>query len=323
VNQPSDDQRKCVSIESQGSIVDYLERVGKGRKIFTALLVFQCLIVITGGIVRITGSGLGCPTWPECAPGSYTPSPDQSEDPLHIWIEFGNRLLTFVLGFAALASLLYSLRFIPNLRIRLLALGQFLGILAQAILGGITVLTGLHPITVAAHLLLSIILISGALSLRQRVYGRIPKTFEVQPLTRLIAKVLVALGFAVIVVGTIVTGTGPHAGDVSSERFDFDIRVVAWLHADLVIAFLGLTLATWIAVRLGEVGPARSALERRIVTVLAISLSQGALGYIQYFTGVPELLVIFHLIGAVSVWLSLWNFYITGSVTSQEGSRSS
>lgn len=296
----------------------HLERVGNGRRIFTALLIFQCVIVITGGIVRITGSGLGCPTWPECAPGSYTPSPDQLEDPLHIWIEFGNRLLTFVLGIAALASLFYSLRFIPNLRIRLLALGQVLGIVGQAILGGITVLTGLHPTTVAAHLLLSIILISGALSLRQRVYGRIPRSFETQILTRSLSKALVALGFVVIVMGTIVTGTGPHAGDDASVRFDFDIRTVAWLHADLVIAFLGLSLATLIAVRLGEREPARSVLLRKIYLLLGISLSQGGIGYLQYFTGVPELLVIAHLIGAVSVWLSLWNFYITGSVTSRK-----
>lgn len=296
----------------------HLERVGNGRRIFTALLIFQCVIVITGGIVRITGSGLGCPTWPECAPGSYTPSPEQLEDPLHIWIEFGNRLLTFVLGIAALAALFYSLRFIPNLRIRLLALGQVLGIVGQAILGGITVLTGLHPTTVAAHLLLSIILISGALSLRQRVYGRIPRSFEKQRLTRSLSKALVALGFVVIVMGTIVTGTGPHAGDDSSVRFDFDIRTVAWLHADLVIAFLGLSLATLIAVRLGEREPARSVLLRKIYLLLGISLSQGGIGYLQYFTGVPELLVIAHLIGAVSVWLSLWNFYITGSVTSRK-----
>jgi cytochrome c oxidase assembly protein subunit 15 len=300
--------------------VQYLERVGNGRRIFTALLIFQCVIVITGGIVRITGSGLGCPTWPECAPGSYTPSPDQSEDPFHIWIEFGNRLLTFVLGIAALAALFYSLRFIPNLRIRLLALGQLLGIIGQAILGGITVLTGLHPTTVAAHLLLSIILISGALSLRQRVYGRIPRNFDSQSLTRSLSKALVALGFIVIVMGTIVTGTGPHAGDDASVRFDFDIRTVAWLHADFVIAFLGLTLATLIAVRLGEREPSRSILLRRIYLLLGISLSQGGIGYLQYFTGVPELLVIAHLIGAVSVWLSLWNFYITGSVTSRKPS---
>ena len=299
----------------------YLDRVGGGRRIFTLLLFLQCAIVITGGIVRITGSGLGCPTWPECAPGSYTPSPTQSEDPLHIWIEFGNRLITFVLGFVALAALGYTLRLIPNLRIRLLALGQLLGIIGQAVLGGITVLTGLHPTTVAAHLLLSIILISGALSLRQRVYGRIPREIEVTRLTGLLSRALTGLGFIVIAMGTVVTGTGPHGGDKASERFDFDIRTVAWLHADLVIAFLGLLAATMIAVRLGEREPARTLLAKRLALVIAISLAQGAIGYIQYFTGVPEILVVFHLVGAVSVWLSLWNFYITGSVTSPPPTR--
>lgn len=298
----------------------YLNRVGRGRGIFTFLLFLQCAIVITGGIVRITGSGLGCPTWPECAPGSYTPSPDQSEDPLHIWIEFSNRLITFLLGLAALAALLYSLRLIPDRRIRLLAAGQFLGIVGQALLGGVTVLTGLHPTTVAAHLLLSIFLISGALSLRQRVYGRIPRSVATSTLTRRLSRGLTILGFLVIVIGSVVTGTGPHAGDISSERFGFDIRVVAWLHADLVIAFLGLMVATLIAVRLGESEPTRRDLTRRLALLAVISLSQGALGYIQYFTGVPEILVVFHLLGAVSVWLSLWNFHITGSVTSQDPS---
>ena len=299
------------------AVTSYLERVGGGRRIFTLLLFLQCAIVITGGIVRITGSGLGCPTWPECAPGSYTPSPTQSEDPFHIWIEFGNRLITFVLGFAALAALGYALRLIPNLRIRLLALGQLLGIVGQAILGGVTVLTGLHPTTVAAHLLLSIVLISGALSLRQRVYGRIPRDGQCSSLTRRLSLALTILGFLVIVMGTVVTGTGPHGGDKASERFDFDIRVVAWLHADLVIAFLGLMAATFIAVRLGEREPNRTILTRRISLLIVISLAQGLVGYVQYFTGVPELLVVLHLIGAVSVWLSLWNFYITGTVTSR------
>ena len=180
----------------------YLSRVGRGRKIFSLLLFFQAAIVITGGIVRITGSGLGCPTWPECAEGSLTPSAKQLEDPLHIWIEFGNRLLTFVLAIAAIAALAYALRLIPNTRIRVLALLQFLGIVGQAILGGITVLTGLHPATVAAHFLLSILLISGALSLRQRVYGKTPAGLEVSSLTRILSKALLLVGFTLIFLGT-------------------------------------------------------------------------------------------------------------------------
>jgi len=294
-----------------------LTRVGKGRGIFTVLLFLQCFIVLTGGIVRITGSGLGCPTWPECAPGSYTPSPLQEESPIHAWIEFANRLLTFLLGFAALAALVYAIAFIPIKRIRALAALQLLGIIAQAILGGITVLTGLHPTTVVAHLLVSIVLIAGALSLRQRVYGAIPSQNIPTLLTKRLLKGLVVAGFAVVVMGSIVTGTGPHSGDSDSSRFDFDVRTVAWLHADLVILFIGLLFATLLAIHLGENGASRTSLLKKISWVIGLSLAQGALGYLQWFTGVPELLVALHLIGAVSVWLSLWNFYITGTVTSR------
>jgi cytochrome c oxidase assembly protein subunit 15 len=293
----------------------YLSRVGRGRKIFSLLLFFQAVIVITGGIVRITGSGLGCPTWPECAEGSLTPSAKQLEDPLHIWIEFGNRLLTFVLAIAAIAALAYALRLIPNTRIRVLALLQFLGIVGQAILGGITVLTGLHPTTVAAHFLLSILLISGALSLRQRVYGKTPAGLEVSSLTRILSKALLLVGFTLIFLGTLVTGSGPHAGDLSAPRFNFDIRLISWLHADLLILFLGILFATIISIRLGEHGPTRIRLQRLIFILLITSLAQGLIGYIQYFTGVPEILVIFHLLGAILVWLNLWNFYIAGNLS--------
>jgi heme a synthase len=299
----------------------YLSRVGRGRKIYTVLLFLQSALVLTGGIVRITGSGLGCPTWPECTEGSYTPTPHQDESPLHAWIEFGNRLLTFALAIAAIAAIAYALKFIPNRRIRFLALLQFLGIVAQAILGGITVLTGLHPATVSAHLLLSILLISGALSLRQRVFGKIPRARSLEnsrevvisPLTMRLSQGLVALGFLVIVIGTLVTGSGPHAGDVDSPRFGFDLRVVAWIHADLVIAFLGVSLATLVSIKASP--QSDGFLARKLLMLIGISLAQGGIGYLQYFTGVPEILVAAHLIGAVAVWLSLWNFYIAGSVS--------
>ena len=300
--------------------MDALTRVGRGRSIFTLLLFLQCFIVLTGGIVRITGSGLGCPTWPECAPGSFTPSPNQEESQLHAWIEFANRLLTFLLGFAALAAVIYSLAFIPIRRIRALAGLQLLGIIAQAILGGITVLTGLHPTTVVAHLLVSIILIAGALSLRQRVHGKSPSGYLPTQLTLRLLKGLVVVGFAVVVMASIVTGTGPHSGDSESSRFGFDLRTVAWRHADTVIFFIGLLLACLVAIHLGESGTTRSALLKKILWVIGLSLIQGAIGYLQWFTGVPEILVALHLIGAVSVWLSLWNLYITGSVTSSETS---
>ena len=137
------------------------------RFLYGALLTLQAGLVLTGGAVRITGSGLGCPTWPECTPGSYTPVPHQAEGQLHAWIEFGNRLLTFALVAVSLAVLIHVL-YKRRRDLRSLAIGQLLGILGQGVLGGITVLTDLHPLPVAGHLLLSIILIAG---LETRVFS--------------------------------------------------------------------------------------------------------------------------------------------------------
>ena len=157
--------------------------VAKGSiaaKPFGLLVFLQGALIVTGGAVRLTGSGLGCPTWPECTPGSYTPVPNQAEGQLHAWIEFGNRLLTFVLLFTALAVVIIAFRSSKNAitkrRVRALAALQILGILGQGLLGGITVLTGLHPATVAAHFLLSIFLIAGAISLRYEMIGIIKQS---------------------------------------------------------------------------------------------------------------------------------------------------
>lgn len=276
------------------------------------MVITQSAIVITGASVRLTGSGLGCSTWPECTPGSYTPSPDQPEAPLHAWIEFGNRLLTFVLFLNALALMISILR---N-RKELFGLGaiQILGILAQAVLGGITVLTGLNPATVAGHFMLSIILIAAALSLRQRIYGKSPSGLIVSKLTRNLARALVLLTFVVLIAGTIVTGSGPHAGDSTAERFPLDARTVSWIHADLVIALIGVAIALLISIQVGESGATREILGARIKVFLLASLVQGAIGYTQYFTGLPEVLVAFHILGSILVWLSAWNLVITGSV---------
>ncbi len=273
----------------------------------------QSAIVVTGGAVRITGSGLGCSTWPECTPGSYTPTPDQPEAPLHAWIEFGNRLLTFVLLLNALMLMISILR---NRRKELRKMGAFqiIGILAQGVLGGITVLTGLNPATVAAHFLLSIVLIAGALSLRQRVYLRTPSYLVLLPIVKRLMALHLFLTCAVLFVGTIVTGSGPHAGDTTAERFNLDARTMSWIHADLVIALIGVTVALLIAVRLGESEATRAAILKKVQLFLLIALSQGAIGYVQYFTGLPEILVGMHLVGAVVVWLAAWNLVILGNL---------
>ena len=274
------------------------------RFLYGALLTLQAGLVLTGGAVRITGSGLGCPTWPECTPGSYTPVPHQAEGQLHAWIEFGNRLLTFALVAVSIAVLVHVL-YKGRRDLRTLALGQLLGILGQGVLGGITVLTDLHPLPVAGHLLLSIILIAGAASLySRREYVAVPRT-DLEPLTRRISQLHIALTFVVIVLGTVVTGSGPHAGDEKAQRFGFDIRTIAWLHADAVIALLGLTAAFYILVRSDK------KLLRRITVFTVIALAQGAIGYIQYFTGIPEILVAAHLLGATLVWIAAWRIRIT------------
>ena len=276
----------------------------------TGLLLFlQSALVVTGGAVRLTGSGLGCPTWPECTEGSYTPVAHQAEPQLNVWIEFGNRLLTFVLVIASVAVVIAVIR--SNRKdLRGLAMGQFLGIFGQGILGGITVLTDLNPIPVAGHLLLSIILIAGAASLYSRRYE--PAIFvKASPLTNKLALAHTAISFSVIVLGTIVTGSGPHAGDAQAKRFGFDIRTVAWMHADAVIFLLGLTLAFYVA--MGTSIRTKKAI--KMFTVIA--LAQGAIGYIQYFTGIPEILVATHLLGATLVWIAAWRIRL--SVITQNG----
>jgi cytochrome c oxidase assembly protein subunit 15 len=269
------------------------------RALYGVLLVLQAGLVLTGGAVRLTGSGLGCPTWPECTPGSYTPVPNQAEGQLHAWIEFGNRVLTFALVAAALVVLINVL-YRQRRDLRLLAIGQVLGIFGQGVLGGITVLTDLHPLPVAGHLLLSIILIGGATSLYERRETGIIRIKTAEKLTANLSRVHIYLTFVVIALGTLVTGSGPHAGDEKAQRFGFDIRTVATIHAEAVIALLGVTLALYVAVRSNPLH------NRSLFIFLAIALGQGAIGYIQYFTGIPEILVAAHLLGSTLVWVAAW-----------------
>jgi len=274
-------------------------------RVFGLLVFMQMAIVVTGGAVRITGSGLGCPTWPECTPGSYTPVPNQAEGQVHAWIEFGNRLLTFVLLLGALIALVIAIRVskhaVTKNRVRLLAALQLIGILGQGVLGGITVLTDLHPIPVASHFLLSVFLIAGAISLRYEMVGIVRQ--KADGIVATLMPVLIWLTLFVIVAGTIVTGSGPHAGDENAKRFGFSPRVVSWLHADLVIALVVLTLILWLVTRVSQ----NTVIHRYLSIFLLISLSQGLIGYIQYFTGLPEILVAAHLLGATLVWASAWS----------------
>ena len=266
----------------------------------TGLLLFlQAALVVTGGAVRLTGSGLGCPTWPECTPGSYTPVPHQAEGQLHAWIEFGNRLLTFALFFAAIATIVAVFRS-HRRDLRFLALTQILGILAQGVLGGITVLTNLNPLAVASHFVLSIFLIAAATSLHSRRHNPYVRTSSPHVRISQFSLVHLLLSFAVIVVGTLVTGSGPHAGDAKTPRLDLNIQHIAYLHGGLVALLLLLTIAFY------SQGDHRYETKRWLAVFFLLALAQGAIGYIQYIQGVPELLVGTHLLGSSLVWIATW-----------------
>ena len=266
----------------------------------TAILLFlQSALVITGGAVRLTGSGLGCPTWPECVPGSYLPVEGQAEGALHAWIEFGNRLLTFALLIAAVATFITVLKS-GRRDLRFLAVTQILGILGQGVLGGITVLTDLNPLAVASHLLLSILLISAATSLFTRRRHPEVRTNSTQMKISRISLMHIVLAYIAIAIGTLVTGSGPHAGDIDAPRLDFHISSITRIHS---LSVWLLLLVTFFYFRTSDL-PYRA--KRWLIIFTILAFAQGAIGYIQYFLGVPELLVGFHLLGSVLVWIAAW-----------------
>jgi len=274
------------------------------RRFALAALITNIGIVFTGGLVRVTGSGLGCPTWPTCDGQNLVPRPGGDHAGWQTAIEFGNRLLTFVVLAAAVALFVQLRRTRPHPRpITMLGWALPLGVLVQAVMGGVTVLLGLTPWTVAAHFLLSMVLVAVAVGLHEYVrppatapQERLPATAGVRWAT---TALLVAAG-AVLVLGTIVTGAGPHAGDPEVARLGVDIRFAAIAHADAVWLLLGLTVAlvaiTW------RSGPARLRFALRVL--LALELVQGGIGYTQYALGIPEGLVAAHILGATLVWAS-------------------
>jgi heme a synthase len=282
------------------------------RPILVANLVGEVVIVITGGVVRLTGSGLGCPTWPECVPGSFTPVPYQEEG-IHKLIEFGNRTLTGVVGLLALACVWAVFTRMRQRRpLLLVAVGLVAGVLVQAVVGGIAVRMTLSPVVVAFHFLLSMGMVAlSTMLLRGSEDGWSPDgTAVVEPRELLVPRLVSTLAWAtaaagavVLVLGTVVTGSGPHSGDAEQPaRTGFDPRSVAWLHADVVMLFVGLVVAVLVAVWLTSSSDRAKATWRG---VLVVTLLQGAIGYAQYFTGLPEVLVALHMFGACLLVVTL------------------
>jgi heme a synthase len=270
------------------------------RRFALAAVVTNVAIVFTGGLVRVTGSGLGCPTWPTCDGQNLVPRPGGEHAGWQTAIEFGNRLLTFVVLAAAIAVFLQVRRTRPHpATIERLAWALPLGVVAQALMGGITVLTGLSPLTVAAHFLLSMVLIAVAVAIHERV--RVP-TADALPAAssgvRVATTALLVVAAVVLVLGTLVTGAGPHAGDASTPRLGLDIRFLAIAHADAVWALVGVTVAL-VAVTWRSGSPR---LRVAVRTLLAIEVVQGTIGYVQYATGIPEPLVAAHILGAALMW---------------------
>ena len=277
------------------------------RRISLANLIAQSLIILTGAIVRLTGSGLGCPTWPNCAPGSLIPVAEQVEG-FHKYIEFGNRLLTFAV--LAISIALFVVALIHKKRqIILWASLPLIGTLLQAVLGGITVLTGLNPFTVMAHFILSIILV--AISVKIFAYFS-EKTYQYKlpKIVDIYLQILTLIGFIVIVLGTITTGSGPHSGDEIAARFNLDMREVAWLHADSVLLFVGLVIGLQVITRLDK---DLFYLQTNAKILLAICVIQGFIGYVQWFSSVPWILVSVHVAGAVITWITLVNLSLHSS----------
>jgi heme a synthase len=259
-----------------------------------ANLVANGAIVLTGGAVRLTGSGLGCPTWPRCTDESFVATPELAG---HGAIEFGNRLLTFVLAAVAVATVVAVFRS-SRRDLRRLSVLSFLGIPAQALLGGVTVLTGLNPWTVAAHFLVSsaLVAVTTVLWLRSREPG-VGRPVVRRPFALLVAGIAAATA-AVLVLGTVVTGSGPHSGDPDAGRTGFDPQLVSQLHADSVFLLLGLTIALLVALHATD-SPGR--IRRAARDLLVVQVAQGVVGYVQYFTDLPVVLVLLHMLGAVLV----------------------
>lgn len=268
------------------------------RRLALASVIANVVIVVTGGAVRLTNSGLGCPTWPSCTDASLTPTRAYA---IHGIIEFTNRQLTFVLVLIALATWLAAL---VQRRERTLATVAALGIPAQAVLGGFTVLTHLNPWLVAGHFLLSTGIIAVTFWLWSRLRGG-PAPSQLPAAARQLVRVTVLVTAAVLALGTVVTGSGPHAGSTDASgkihRTGLNVASMAQLHADSVMVLIGLSVgvvAVVYALRCAE-------LVRRAATVLlAIELAQGIIGYTQYFLHVPPLLVALHMLGACLVWIA-------------------
>jgi heme a synthase len=256
------------------------------------------VIIVTGGAVRLTGSGLGCPDWPTCTQDRLV-----AEWDYHQMVEFVNRVVTGAVSIAVILAVLGAWIRVPRRRdLVMLGCGLVAGVIGQIVLGGITVLFDLAPALVASHLLLSLAILTAAVVLHDRASqpDTAPRPAVPDELANL-GRILLVAATLVVVTGTVVTGSGPHAGDPKAHRFSFTVSEVARVHGTSVMLFLALALAAVVMLR--RAGAPATTL-RRATVLLAVIVAQAAVGYTQYFTGVPALLVGVHIAGATAVWVA-------------------
>jgi cytochrome c oxidase assembly protein subunit 15 len=279
------------------------------RAFAIAAVVANVTIAVTGSIVRVTGSGLGCTEWPNCLPDSMVPVEHPELSMLHQWIEYGNRLLSGVVGLIGALCLLAALLSRPQRR-RVVWLSAALvsGMVVQAVLGGITVRTGLLWWTVAIHFVVSPVLTWFAvLLLRSLREGDSAPVLRVPPLVPKLLIAQVGVLIAMLIAGTLVTGAGPHAGDKDVPRLGLPVETLVKVHSGFVYLFLGLIVAVGVLLR--RAGTPDPVVWRRYLLLIGAVLGQGAIGFVQYFTGVPSVLVVMHVLGAMLVTVataSLW-----------------
>jgi len=292
-NQQSSVQRASTATTTEASSVSHRTL----KRLAVASLIANIAIVVTGGAVRLTSSGLGCPTWPRCTDDSFVV---QGELGWHGAVEFGNRMFTWVLAAVAVATWVAAMRYRPRRSsLRRLATVLALGIPAQALIGGVTVLTELNPWTVSLHLLLSMAMIGVAvLFIRRLDEADGPVRPTVPPAVVRLTQLTFVVSWLVLYAGTVVTGAGPHAGDAGAARNGLRPGLMSQIHADLVFLLVGLTLATLLAFK--AVGAPELA-QRAATWLLVLELVQGLIGFVQYFTDLPVLLVGAHLLGAALV----------------------
>src|SRR3954454_6734884 len=280
------------------------------RRVTLFAAVSLAAIVVTGATVRLTGSGLGCTNWPECTRGHLAPA---AIDDSPAMIEFLNRLVTGIVSVAAIVAVLGSMVRLPRRRdLTLLSWGLVAGVIAQIVLGGMVVLFDLSPRLVMGHFVLSMLIVWNAVVLHHRA-GRPdgPVVPIVSPNVRALSRLTFFAAALAVLLGTVVTASGPHAGDDQAQRLNIVVRDVARIHSIAVWLFLVVLVVTMRA--LWREGAPRVVCDAsRCVLVAAVA--QGAIGYVQYFAGVPALLVGFHIVGALAVWISVTRLNLVQSV---------